>query len=137
MSASASAAACPATSASVTAARNVTVTHKRAGDVLPALYSSNVLEWGFCEVRIHGVPRSSLTSCADPLLHLSWQEACKTLRASTNRPLAGSLFGIHDRLRACQTNAPSTTRTPVSAEYASTLVSSGSSTAGPSNPPTR
>jgi hypothetical protein len=44
MSASASAAACPATSASVTAARNVTVTHKRAGDVLPALYSSNVLE---------------------------------------------------------------------------------------------
>jgi hypothetical protein len=52
MSASASAAACPATSASVTAARNVTVTHKRAGDVLPALYSSNVLEWGFSEVPL-------------------------------------------------------------------------------------
>jgi len=57
MSASASAAACPATSASVTAARNVTVTHKRAGDVLPALYSSNVLEWAFSEVqRIGSLP---------------------------------------------------------------------------------
>ena len=61
----------------------------------------------------------------------------KTLRASTNRPLAGSTFGSHDRLRACQTNATSTTRTPVSAEYASTLLSSGPSTAGTSNPLTR
>ncbi len=98
-----------------------------------------VSEEEFSEVGlpIYGVLRSSLTSRADPLLLLSGQEACKTLRASTNRPFAGSTFGIHDRLRTCQTNAPSTTRTPVSAEYASTLVSSGPSTAGPSKPPTR
>jgi hypothetical protein len=56
MSASASAAATPATSAAVTAAaRNVTATHKRAGGRSLALYSSNVLEYKFCEVRIDGV----------------------------------------------------------------------------------
>src|SRR5215203_65527 len=100
-------------------------------------YSHKCVEGVFCELRIDGVLRSSFTSRADPLLLLSGQEACKTLRASTNRPLAGSIFAIHDRLCACQTNAPSTTTTPVSAEYASTLVSSGPSTAGPSNPPTK
>jgi hypothetical protein len=61
----------------------------------------------------------------------------KTLSMSAPRPLAGSIFGVHDWPRACQTNAPSTTRIPVNAENASTLVSSGPSTAGPSKPPTR
>ena len=41
------------------------------------------------------------------------------------------------RSRACQISAPSTTRTPTNAEYASTLSNSGPSTAEPSNPPTK
>ena len=90
--------------------------------LLRSVKKANFALSGFSELRIHGALRSS---------------ACETLRASTNRPLSGSIFAIHDRLRTCQTNAPSTTRIPVSAENASTLVSSGLSTAGPSNPPTK
>jgi len=51
MSASASAAACPATSAAVTAARNVTASDKRAGGRPLALYSSEFVEEEFSEVR--------------------------------------------------------------------------------------